>query len=96
MHLSQLNAGDARAPHIGFVVIGGVSTDFTGNDFRGHPVRRANEGGPLVGSLLVLGRHTKVSQTDGAVRTEENIAGLEVSVDTAIGVKEVEGGEQLL
>ena len=60
------------------------------------PVRRANEGGPLVGSLLVLGRHTKVSQTDGAVRTEENIAGLEVSVDTAIGVKEVEGGEQLL
>ena len=73
VHLSQLNAGDARTPHIGlqggegrggegegsrgsclfvqyllgahFVVVGGVSTDLTGNDFRGHPAEGWGQGG---------------------------------------------------
>lgn len=45
------------------VVIGGVRVLITGNNFRRHPVRCANEGVPTPNGSVQLGTHSKINCT---------------------------------
>lgn len=67
-----------------------------------HPVRCANEvieergEGGCRGEGLIDGcRDAKVSKLDGAIGVKEDIGGLDVTVEKALGMKVVEGEESV-
>ena len=57
------------------------------DDFRGHPVRRADHGGAFGFLVGEFGAEAEISDLHVAAGVEEDVVGFNVAVDDVLGVK---------
>lgn len=83
--LDHLDRHDSQAPDVDFAAV-----FLACDDFRCHPVRRANHGSALHVRFVDLCAEAKIGEFDVAFHAEQNIVGLDVTVNDALGVQELE------
>ena len=87
LHLSELDHSDAKTPDVNLGVVRLVPESLAGHHLWGHPVWCADEGVSLLIVLLELGADSKVGELDVPLQSEQDVAGLEVSVDDPVPVE---------
>jgi hypothetical protein len=87
--LNHLDGHDAQTPDVDLAAI-----FFACDNLRSHPVWRADHGCAFHVGLIDLGAEAEIGQLDVAIHAEQDVVGLDVSVDNTLGVQELQTVER--